>query len=352
MAVFTELPLWFRGGLVCLCGCTFTALGIVLQKLSHNLHAVNSHADQDGKRRQSRAMSYLMQPWWIFGFVIFTAGQILNVAAMSLAPQLLLTCLGPLTLAVNTYFARIILGEPVSWGQLIAIVGIVVSTWFAILSAPRLPRESMGTDGNELIERLVSLEYIILTGIFVAIICLTRTVAVGCSRRSGNEKRFGDNSVIGVDKTSGTLTSVFWAVVAAVGGGYSIAFWRCFVEILVGAANPWRSWEMYFFGVTALTVAPIELHLVNIVLKTGTGTCAVPTYLALAMVCQIIQGCVLLQEWKYFLSWYHAMSFGFCVVLVIAFVVALVNAQNAVSKKIVPEMHKDPLVQPFFPNVS
>lgn len=334
-------PAWVLGALICLFGSTLTALGLVLQKHSHNTNAGGLSAAGGGRQ----AVKYWLQTWWLLGFLTFLAAQIINMVAMAMTPQVVLSCLGSWTLACNTLFARCILKETLSALQTLAVAGLVVSSALVISSAPR-PCGGPGPSANALARRFLSPEFEALTAILLAVVCFARILASVVLRTPAQPAIVVLQATAPAGKIEGPRTlapegrhlsaPLSWAAMAAVGAGYTALLFKCVAEIVAGplvhpeAALPWWcSWETYAITVVALVCAPAELHCLNLALQCGEAALVVPAYLTLGMLAQLTTGAVFFGELRSFQSASHAVCFGVSVLLTLVFVVLMAKAQDS-----------------------
>lgn len=323
--VLGGIPAWGAGALICLFGSTLTALGLVLQKHSH----IVSELAGDG------TVAYFLQRWWICGFCIFLSAQIINMVAMAMTPQVVLSCLGSWTLVCNSVFARLILKESLPSAQALAIAGLVVATALVLYYAPR--PDSVGvaryTALPELVGRFLSPEFEVLTTSCLGLVCLARALAVGVPQALRANSCTAD--LAARQHEYRILAPLSWAIMAAIAAGYTALFFKCIAEIVAGAiaqpegsVPPWCCWETYFIVVVALSCAPTELHCLNLALQTGEAVFVVPTYLTLGMLAQLATGAIFFQEFRNFHSRSHALGFSFSVLLTIIFVISMAKIQG------------------------
>eukprot|EP00929_Paragymnodinium_shiwhaense_P065649 TRINITY_DN32890_c0_g1_i2.p1 TRINITY_DN32890_c0_g1~~TRINITY_DN32890_c0_g1_i2.p1 ORF type:complete len:619 (+),score=135.49 TRINITY_DN32890_c0_g1_i2:111-1967(+) len=416
-----HLPVWVRGALICLFGSTLTALGIVLQKFSHAADAAAAAAAAANPGNAPNGATYCSRPWWLLGFSIFVAAQLINMVSMAMAPQAVLSCLGSWTLVCNTFFARLILKESVSRMQVVAVCGLVVGTAAVICNAPRPSSNEAGIGMriDFLARRFVSPEFCVLSAFLLSFAALTRVCAfglrstlfccwapgdagdtspAGCANRIAAKRssvedvflqptgRLSDvgsgtqqtptaaavavavQSVQGRPSSPTSLTRLrspsaaaaraaarkaadvarrsmapfSWATAAAISAGYTALLFKCVAEMLASApadltqqdsSRPpvqplWFHWQTYAIACAALSVAPAELHYLNLALQSGEALFVVPTYLALGMLAQLSTGIVFFEEFKDFSSRRHALSFAASVGLTLTFVVLMAKAQG------------------------
>lgn len=338
------MPAWAEGACICLFGSTLTALGLVLQKMAHTAKAeedLRRESAQPAKQEDvldqgSEEKSYFLQPWWLIGFLLYTAAQIINMVSMAMTPQVVLSCLGSWTLVCNTVFAHLLLGEKVGRCQAMAVAALVASTALVLVCAPRPPGED--PDMDKLLDRFCSPDFLLLSLVFVGLASFARGLVV----RSGGEAGAG-----GPDASRGPLqivteeqeppqlaqvsVPVAWAFIAATYSGYTALFFKCVAELVAAASQDYvqllTRWQAYAILGAGLSCAPSELHCLNKALATGNAVFVVPMYLAMGMLAQLVTGAVFFQELRYFASRTDALLFAFSVTFAMCSVVGMAIAQ-------------------------
>jgi len=121
---------WTHGVLLCLLASTLSSLGVVIQKYAHNKTL------EEGDVVECSSFSFYSKGWWIGGFCIWTTAQLINMCAMGLAPQTMLSCFGSWTIICNVLIARMILGELITSGEALGMLGILMGVVFVIMGAP------------------------------------------------------------------------------------------------------------------------------------------------------------------------------------------------------------------------
>lgn len=370
MITMHEFPIWIQGTLVSLFGSTLTALGLVLQKQSHG-----ERLDGDTSSEEASKF-YWTQPRWLLGFLIFLAAQLINMVAMAMAPQAILSCLGSWTLVCNTFFARTLLKETVTHHQVVAVCGLMVSAAAVIYSAPRPSdsKESTFATVTFLAKRFVSPEFQVLTLVLFSFVCFTGLVATGRVRCCGTDaatsepvdastpspvspsrrmpmvpvsptaaevaRRVAEAARKARDVARKSAVPFCFAASAAVAAGYTALLFKCVAELLAGSGaavagglassrdeHPWMCWESYLILASALSCAPAELHFLNLALQEGEASFVVPTYLSLGMIAQLSTGVVFFEEYLDFASPQHAVEFGCSVLMTLISVVLMAKAQ-------------------------
>lgn len=323
------MPMWVMGAFICLFGSTLTALGLVLQKYSHNDLA-------------SEVQKYFLRKWWLLGFSIFMAAQIINMIAMAMTPQVVLSCLGSWTLVCNTILAHVILKESISRMQTVGVAGLVVATAMVLYNAPQpsTEKEAHIVTANEMAARFLSPGFELLTAFFCGLGCIMLILVKGVSLATPRMTCAGSNTTSGhaigtsASIAQKTLLPTSWAMAAAIAAGYTALLFKCIAVVIAGAMQrpdfappPWYSWKMYVIVGVALTCAPTELHCLNLALQLGDAAFVVPTYLSLGMLAQLLTGAIFFNEFCDFQSASHALGFGFSVLLTLTFVILMAKSK-------------------------
>lgn len=335
------LPVWLEGACICLFGSTLTALGLVVQKFSHTVNFgdmekpgghVAGELGEDGKgdaAQASQSSAYYLQKWWIVGFLLYACAQVINMVSMAMTPQVILSCLGSWTLVCNTVFAHLLLGEQVCRKQMLAVVALVVSTAFVIYTAPRPSPEEEAEKPtlDDLTARFSSPDFGGLTAAAIVVAVSARLVA---SRRIG-EVPMTSVETAEEERRLQAVVPIAWSVVAAIAAGYTALLFKCIAELIAGYNTAldellWR-WQTYVLLAVAVTVAPSELHCLNMALQTGDAVFVVPMYLAMGMLSQLTTGGVFFREFQDFHSMHDACLFFASVTFALGSVVFMALAQ-------------------------
>jgi len=257
------LPLWAVGVLICIGGTGLTSLGLVLQKFSH---ATN-------EKRKVPVVFYT-QLWWVLGFTFFLAGQIINVAAMAMAPQAMLSCLGATALIFNAILAWSILGEHLHLFEGFAMIGIAIGTIIVIFNTPSSAAhvsEGMASHAAgvaEITGPLFKTSFLVLSAAIFAMLL-----------------GFG----VFVTHINPDLIPIFWTVCAAISSGFSVTCFKCtsFLILAWERAEPWLHWQLYAVVSFALILCVAQLWMVNMALQSGRAMTVVPTLFAFNMLAQM-----------------------------------------------------------------
>lgn len=300
---------WRDGVLLCLLASTLSSLGIVIQKYAHNQSLEEAKALQSSSDCSEVEVSnwrFYFRSSWIGGFLIWIIAQFLNMCAMGLAPQTMLSCFGSWTIICNVLIARVILGELISTGECLGLLGILMGVVFVILGAPRTFLYS--GDVRLLASQFISPSFILLTlGVAALLFALHSYL---CPKE-------------------GTLVSrgLFWAICSAVLSGYSALLFKCVslmaLHVPDGAPSPWNNAEAYVITSCAILVGIVEIHALNLGLKHCQAVVLVPVYLLLGMLAQITTNGVFFKEFSQFASKLQIALFIIGVALSIIFVASL-----------------------------
>jgi len=341
-----DVPQWVIGTLICMFGSTLTALGLVLQKLSHVLKEdKEKHAAAVEKKEgqePSQSNSYVFDPCWLLGFSVFLLAQVINMTAMAMTPQSVLSCLGSWTLVCNTVFAYLLLGEPIQRRTIAIGGGLLLSMALVVYSAPR-------PSGDEdafrtfpvLTGRFASWTFLCLTSCFVALGC----AAIHFARRQEEPKNElptvteekschfhmpdpkASNAAVDL-LLGGSSASHLWAIAAAMAAGYTALSFKCISLLVSGVAlgATQMQWTFVLIVAGAITCAASDCHLLNVALTQGDAISVVPLYLSLSMLTQLILGGTFFQEFSHFSSGSHMVIFVGSVALLMCCVGALAQA--------------------------
>lgn len=286
------------GIVISLSGTTLTALGLVIQKFSH---VKNSKADDP--------VVYYKQPWWWFGFTIFLAGQIINVVAMPLAPQAMLSSLGAWALVFNAIFAWAILSERLYALELLAIGGIVMGVLMVILTTP--VGKGFAPDGtmDEIAGPLFHARFLSITAALLSFLFCFRIVAAA---------HMPD------------LVPLCWTLAASIAGAYTVTCFKCIsTSMLVwSTARPFDDSRYYAVVGVAVFLCVTQVHLLNMALNTGRANFIVPIAFAFNLISQIAVGEAAFHEMGR-LTPSHAIIYAGGIVLMLLCVVLCVRAKMA-----------------------
>jgi len=298
--MYILVPVWSLGVLICIMGTSLTSLGLVLQK-----HSQSQNAKLIGEK-----VVYYMQEYWLLGFAIFLAGQIINVAAMSLAPQAMTSCLGAFALIFNAFFAWAIHGERLLFLEICAMVGIVVGALVVIHSTPvsdKLALDAVGID--EIVGPLFRPFFLFLSAAITLSLLSFRFLIEHCSP---------------------DLAPLFWSLASATLSGYTVTFFRCisFLFLTMERTHPLSYWRCHTVALVACLLCMTQLYVVNTAIQSGRAVSVVPAIFAFSLLAQIGVGEAAYQE-MHGITGVKAVLFASGIALILACVVAMVRMKIA-----------------------
>lgn len=289
------IPDWLIGACVCVASNALTALGLVAQKYSH----MQNELVREKKK-------YYRQPLWVIGLAVFLFGQVINLAAMALCPQAMLSCLGGMSLVFNTVYARIILGEQLRLVQVMAMATMMVGAVLVVVSAP-VPETPVVVYPWQVTAALLKNCFVIVT--------LTLAVSIGIL-------------AVVAKFNLPRLKPVVWGLTCAVCGSYSITFFKCAAEIVALSSYCWQHFEIYCLGVLACWCALMQVHTMNLALRWGNAVTVVPTFFALGVLFQLALSQLAFQELSELKGASRISIFCMGVFLVVASTIAIVTATS------------------------
>lgn len=290
-----SMPDWLIGACICIASNALTALGLVTQKYSH----MQNELAQEKRK-------YYKQPLWGVGMAVFLFGQVINLAAMALCPQAMLSCLGGTSLVFNTMYARLILREQLRLVQALAMATMMLGAVFVVMSAPVRDTPAVVYPWQ--------VTAALLKNYFVAI-TLTLAVSIGIF-------------AIVTKLHFPHLKPVVWALTCATCGSYSMTFFKCAAEVMALSSHCWQHFEIYCLGVLACWCALMQVHSMNLALRWGNAVTVVPTFFALGVLCQLALSQLAFEELSELKGASRICSFCVGVSLVVASTIAIVNATS------------------------
>lgn len=316
-----EVPIWLWGLIICMVATALTALGLVLQKYSYTL---NAHKQQ--------VLVYYRQPWWLVGFALFVFAQVMNLASMSMAPQVMLSCLGATALIFNIVFACLILGEEVHTPEILAMLGMVCGVCMVISTTPILEVETAeGGVLQEVVAPLFSFPFV-GSAAFLIVVLLSLRFVVGA---------------MSCVKGFAEFDPLTWVLCSAASSGYTVNLFKAASEFIMAwtVTKPYLHWECYVTLLAAVLVAVAQMHCLNKALNTGRAMMVVPTYFALSMLAQLGVSELVVADLP--TSCASAVIFTCGIVLILVFIVMLVRAKIAYEEK--PDAEFDEVFEKILP---
>eukprot|EP00933_Yihiella_yeosuensis_P061812 TRINITY_DN64672_c0_g1_i1.p1 TRINITY_DN64672_c0_g1~~TRINITY_DN64672_c0_g1_i1.p1 ORF type:complete len:393 (+),score=59.25 TRINITY_DN64672_c0_g1_i1:180-1358(+) len=266
---------WMIGVAINLVGATLTAVGLLLQKYSHN--TTSKLDDQEAKKRKDW---YFLEARWLGGTAVWILGNIVCWVASGLAPQSLLSGLGVWNIVASLAAGFYFFGEPVTQKTLIGAGMLVFGCFWVILSGPREYQTQTVKIIEQELTHPVSIAIALTTAAF-----LTYMAVVSAQRRA--------------DRRS-SLTSMEYVSIAASFAWYACIFSRSMAALLVTSVRQWdpefATWLFWALLVGFLASAVLNMHFLNQAMKVGDVTVVFPTYTAMAMTGEIVLGGLFFRE--------------------------------------------------------
>mmetsp|Transcript_11981 Transcript_11981/g.21192 ORF Transcript_11981/g.21192 Transcript_11981/m.21192 type:complete len:344 (-) Transcript_11981:97-1128(-) len=284
------------GALLCAASNLFSALGLITQKYSHRL------TELSGVKQK-----YYKQPWWIVGMAVFLVGQLLNIGAMALTPQTILSCLGGLSLLFNAVFARLILGEHLSSTEAFALLGIIAGGVLVVFGTPKQDYVS-NMSISDAVAPLLESTFVTVTLSFATSLSILAVVS-----------KF----------LLPSLKPILWALTCSSCGSYSVTLFKCSSELLAMTSHFWMHPEIYCLISCALCCALLQVHSMNCALRWGEAVQVMPAFFALGILFQLFLAQLAFHELDGLTGFWNVLSFSLGVALVIASTGGIVYAGSS-----------------------
>lgn len=152
---------WIYGIIQCVVGSTFTTLGLTIQKLSFSQNDILPIGLQK---------SFILQPLWVVGFLIFLIGQLFSFLAMAYISQSVIACLSALSLVSNAVFAPCLLQESLTYFHIFSLACIIFGCLAVTLCSDR---RSQDFTLMELMDLASSPLFIFYISLIVLVLCFT-----------------------------------------------------------------------------------------------------------------------------------------------------------------------------------
>lgn len=303
-------PLWLWGVLICVFATGLTSLGLVLQKFSHTLN------ERRVKELNEKSVVYYRQPWWLVGFSIFAVAQVINLISMSMAPQVMLSCLGATALIFNAIFACILLEEELRLLEGLIMFGMLLAVMMVIATTPIIATGA-GADLvlHDILHPLFAFRFLSLTLFLLVVLVALRFTVV-------NEA---------VVRRVPDLDPVAWTICAAVSSGFTVNLFKAVSELLTvwDKTRPYAHWQCYLILLAACVFGVSQVHCLNKALNLGRAMMVVPTYFSLGLLAQLgISEAIIVDVPQTTLP----IAIWICgIVLILVLIVLLVRAKIAVE---------------------
>lgn len=262
-------PNWLSGVTLGFVSTLFTALGLVLQKYSHI-----------SNERAGKGVAYYKQPWWILGFLVFLIGQLLNLIAMALAPQAMLSAIGALSLVFNTVFAWCVLSERLPRRGTVYMASMLLGVLLVVANTPRAPSLEIGKRETETTQHIV--QHSVLEPQFLSCFAGISFVLILLYFLA----KYHVESAL----------PFFWALASAAGASYSVTLFKCESLLVSQAFGWWSRSEFYVVGCVAIGISVLQVHMLNKALRNGEAVTVVPTFFACGLLLQLLQAQLAYEE--------------------------------------------------------
>lgn len=283
---------WIAGVVATLMGSTLTVLGLMVQKMSHQ------YSREGGW--------WYWTDWrWLFGLVLWFLGQALCWLADGIAPRSLLACFNCWNIVIVFALAPLCFGEAVDRRTFLGAWVTVLGCVWVVLAGPR-DYEAHTVD---------SINKAWSTFPFVLIIGTTAVYLAA----AGGLRRFASPLA--------QWPPVELAAFSAALAWYAVLLSKCVSTLVVTSVsveNQLEHWEFWLFMVGMLVCAALQMHTLNMGLKSGRSVDVLPTYEALSMAGQIFICGTFFSEFQGFGLW-DLISFASGVSCVLAGVTGMVR---------------------------
>merc|ERR1719440_522195 len=258
-----------------------------------------------------KSIVYYKQPWWLVGISIFAVAQVINLISMSLAPQVMLSCLGATALIFNAIFARLVLEEELHAFEVGVMLGMSVAVVMVIATTPVPPPGELTLEqiiGPVMAVRFLAVGTCLLISLLVLrFLIVTPTLA---------------EQVPDIEPAT-------WALCSATASGYTVNLMKV-VSMFVSEwpkTKPLQHWECYVILIVACLCGVSQVHCLNRGLNTGRAMMVVPTYFALGLLAQLGISELIILDIP--LDPISSAVFATGIVLILVFIVLLVRAKIA-----------------------
>jgi uncharacterized membrane protein len=257
---------WFIGLIIAFISMLIKVLGTNLQKLSHR--------NEDRK--------YCSNIHWVSGFVLTCTGAVVDMGALALAPQSMIASLGGLTLVINIFVAKMLLGENMKKIQYFTTFIIVLGTTFTIIFSPKKEEDNDISNIKKMYESFTFIFY----GIFI-------TFSIGLIRLLNHI--FKKNKTH--DKLRGFLLPISSGAIAA----QNMFFGKTFMRLLVHSieyktTEIIKEYIIYVNLVCLILCLVLHVKWLNEALKNHKATLVVPINKSIWIITSIFAGIFVMGE--------------------------------------------------------
>jgi len=291
---------WWIGVLITLLGATLTVVGFMVQKQSHS-QATADNVDRAGAAPER---PYYMEKKWLFGSMIWVLGQVICFMAMGLAPQSILASINCWNIVVTLVIAPWLLGEPISERTIGSASLLSLGTGWVVFNGPRAYQHHTVPLIMHSLSKPQSICAFAASLAFLVIMS-----ALSYSRRN---------------RTSQTLSYVQFTAISATFAWYATLLSKSIAKVMVSSVQLHQSFYNMpvFWGLVAALplMGVLQVHFLNMGLKTGDAVMVIPMYEALSMTGQIVVGGLVFDEFLGFGPSQHAWFWPGVVIVMLGIV--------------------------------
>jgi len=276
--------------------------------------------------RQADEHTFLTEPIWVIGFVLYMIGSLMHVASLGFGPQALLTPMEGVTLAANAVLAPIFLNEQLKpsdyWGTLVVLIGITVTVIFG-------PHSSITYTAEEMLRMLSEpafLAWTLITTVFtIGVFVLVRLAEIS-SKSPGGVEMNGDLA------RKGARVIVFGNIwIAGIFSSWTMLTAKQVAELtettLSGKANQFDGPTPYLIFGTFLLFNLLMEFFKQRALATFSALIVVPVFQVNLVVLSVIGGAIYFSEFAGMEGW-RVGAFTAGLFIVCAGIVVLSMAAN------------------------
>lgn len=295
---FDANTMWWTAIALSIVGRTLEAIGLLMQKGSHN-------SERQVMEKERKA--YFLRSWWLWGFLVFVVGHLLCWFALAMGTQTVLSCLMCWSTVTTIVLAPCCLKETVTVFRLLSVVILIGGCVWVVMSGPR---EYAVFSVESFSENLDNKYFIAITGLTV-IALLSLTVEAILSTKTPR------------------LSALKYTLISAMIGWYSVLSAKCASGLVFTSwhhqENQMVSWETWVIIVFMFVFAVLNVHFLNMGLADvdeGDAVYVIPIYEAAAIAGQIMVGGIFFQEFDQLTNVQQVSFWGgvFCVVFGIVLV--------------------------------
>lgn len=266
-----ESTLWWIAIALTLFGRTLEAIGLMAQK--------QSFSDADSGEEGAKKEMYIKSKAWRSGFGIYVAGHIMCWFAFSMGTQAVLSCLMCWSSVTTVVFAPLFLGETVTTFRFLSVIMMVCGCVWVILYGPHT-YEAYTLDKFR--SQASNRTFLHAS---LGVLCVLACLAV--------EARFFRTR----------FSAIKHVFIAAIIGWYSVLLAKVTSSLLltswVHKDNQFLHWESFIVTGAMITLSVVNVHFLNMAMKSGDAILVVPVYESVAIIGQIVVGGCFFQEFHH-----------------------------------------------------